>query len=145
MSAAVSLLYLSTLKTEVVCLSETLLWSYQSTWHYNPEEYHQNLHRRENLRPHMTNNRPHRRDVAGYWGADCKCVAYKLRRYAMTREYQACQSKAHRGTLCRAWEKPQIWATILHRDLSRVRDTAKQYVHTVKVALSWAVVLRSLV
>jgi hypothetical protein len=35
---------------ETVCSSETLVSTYESTWRHNPEEQHQHLHRRENLK-----------------------------------------------------------------------------------------------
>jgi hypothetical protein len=38
------------LKMEAVCSSETLVSTFKSTWHYNPEDQHRHLHRRENLR-----------------------------------------------------------------------------------------------
>jgi hypothetical protein len=31
----------SALKMETVCFSETLVSTYKSTWHYNPEDKHQ--------------------------------------------------------------------------------------------------------
>jgi hypothetical protein len=37
-----------TRKMETVCISETLVTEYESTWRHNPEQ-HRHLHRRENL------------------------------------------------------------------------------------------------
>jgi hypothetical protein len=40
-------------KMEAVCASETLVPTYESTRRYNPEDQHQYLHRRENLKSHL--------------------------------------------------------------------------------------------
>jgi hypothetical protein len=40
----------SALKMETVCFSNTLVFSYKSTKHYNPEDQQQHLHQRENFR-----------------------------------------------------------------------------------------------
>jgi hypothetical protein len=37
---------------EAVCFSRMLVCTYKSTWRYNPEDQHQHLHLRENLRSH---------------------------------------------------------------------------------------------
>jgi hypothetical protein len=37
-------------KMETACFSETSVSTYESTWYHNPEEEHQHLHRRENLK-----------------------------------------------------------------------------------------------
>jgi hypothetical protein len=35
---------------KAACSSETLVSTYKPTWHYNPEDQHQHLHCRENLK-----------------------------------------------------------------------------------------------
>jgi hypothetical protein len=39
----------SALKMEAVCSSETLVPTYKSTWHHNPENHNQHIHRLDNL------------------------------------------------------------------------------------------------
>jgi hypothetical protein len=36
-------------KMEVICFSETLVTTYQTTWYHNPEDHNQHLHHHDNL------------------------------------------------------------------------------------------------